>query len=134
MVEIMGSKKIIFGNLFVLFIILMMPCNSAIQQTMVEEVFKPELTEKLESRTLKDLDDVKHPLLYEFVYLIYAHREMRLSRILDIAVVFGFGGYFEVRHPILFLWAYWLGITSAMWLGFWKITSDTFSWGWFEDY
>jgi len=129
----MRRKKIIFGSLFVLFLILMMPSNLGIQQKMVKEGFKKDLTEKLESINLNDLDDVKHPKLYGLVYLIYAHREIRLSRIVDIAVEFGFG-YFEVVHPILLLWAYWLGITSAMWLSFWIFISDNFGWGWFEDY
>lgn len=129
----MGRRKIIFGSVFFLFIILLMPCTSGIQKTIVEEGFKLELREKIKSINLNDLDDIKYPFLYELVYLIYAHREMRLNRVLNTAVEAGFG-YFEVRHPLLFLWAFWLGITSAIWLSFWKGTSDNLGWGWFDDY
>jgi hypothetical protein len=89
--------------------------------------------ERLDEIDIDVLDDIRFPNLYEFVYFIYAHREKRLSRIVDIAVDAGFG-YFEVRHPLLLLWAYWLGITSAIWLNFWKGISDNLQWGWFEDY
>jgi len=112
-------KRILIGSMLVLTLLFLMPSIPAIQQRTVEDI--------------EVLDDIKHPILYEFVYLIYAHREMRLNRVLNIAVDAGFG-YFEVRHPLLLLWAYWLGITSAIWFSFWKGISDNIEWGWFEDY
>ena len=115
----MEKKKIWFVSIFVIILILLMPSISAINYKTVENN--------------EFLDDIKHPILYEIVHFIYSHRELRLNRILDIAVESGFM-YFEVRFPILFIWAMWLGISSMFWLSFWKNASDNLNWGWFEDY
>ena len=129
-------KKILIGSLFVLALILTMPSIPAIQQKTIEDKAYSDFIEDLKHVDFDDievLDPIKHPILYEFVYLIYSHREMRLSRVVDIAVEYGFG-YFEVVHPLLLIWAYWLGITSAIWLSVWHAISSNLGWGWFEGY
>jgi len=108
-----------------------MPSIPAIQQKTIEDKAYSDFVEKF--KDIEVLNDIKHPILYEFVYLIYAHREIRLNRILNIAVEAGFG-YFEVRFPLLFLWAFWLGFTSTIWLNVWHNISLNLGWGWFEDY
>ena len=144
------GKKILIGSMLVLAMLLLMPSIPAIQQKTIEEGIKQDLQDKLESITLdnlkdiKDLEWIRHPILYLFVVAIFTLRGFRFAFNFFGAMVaftkldpddpFGFG--IEITHPILF-WismvkAFWFYVTGEVWLIFWDYISNTLGWDWFS--
>jgi len=58
-VKTMGRKKILFGSIFVLALILLMPSIPAVQQKTIEDRIKHNLQEKLNLNNLEEMNDVK---------------------------------------------------------------------------
>ena len=135
----MGRKKIIITSIFVFFLILMMPSIPAVQQRTLGDKASTDVIEKIKdiectnNKNFGDIellnDDVKLPMLYLIIYMIYKHRVTRLDRIFTLAVEYGFMG-FKVLFPVLFVYALWLGLTSQIWFTFWNFFSDEFKLNW----
>ena len=114
----MGSRKIIFGCIFVLLLMFLMPCISAIQHNLVKEEIKQSIIEKFESFNLNDLNDVektykiKHPFLYVLIDIIISIRQVRGYILFLISTEYrDYGGWIPtlvVVHPIIFLRSLWL--------------------------
>jgi len=135
----MGSKKVLFGSVFVLALMLMMPCISAIQQKTVEGGLKQELQKKLESIELNDLEDIKktykikHQFLYVLIDIILSIRDVRGYILLLFSTEFYYGGWFPtmvVVHPILFLRSLWLMFSADLSEAFLLFLSELLGWNW----
>lgn len=137
----MGKKKIIFGSIFVLALMLMMPCIPAIQHSIVEDKYGQRLEEKLESINLNDLEDIekldgiKHPILFLIVSLIYYFREFRGFLIYDFSFYYyddGGWGIPEqvIEYSILYMRGLWLMATAIVGYLFFRGLSDSLGWNW----
>ena len=140
-------KKILIGSMLVLAMLLLMPSIPAIQQKTVEDGIKQDLQEKLDTinlddlKDIKDLEWIKHPILYFIATLKYILRHFRSAFNLFFALfafakldyVDPFGFDIEITHPILFsifmVRAFWFFVTGNAWLVFYGI-SDILGWGW----
>jgi len=127
------NKKILIGSMLVLTLLLLMPSIPAIQQKTVEEGFKQDLQEKLDTIDFKDLreiktldDDVKHLLLYEYVQKILYFRIFRGF----VLMQFSSDYYGNPIYPFIYNWGAWLVACSIMGMEFWLKVSDTYDWGW----
>lgn len=92
-----------------------------------------------ETGLLKRVDDVfkkgdlpKHPILFTIVLLQVLFRQFRgftllfLSGELEIYKI----PEFKVKHPLLFIRAFWLLAVVEVEFGFWTIVSDSLGWNW----
>jgi|GEM_PF-3263542 len=77
----------------------------------------------------KKEDSLRHPLLFIFVYSIFLSRSFR-STLLGLISITEDMGIPIVIHPILFLRAAWLLMTTYYWSLFWNHISESLSWNW----
>lgn len=143
------KKKILIGSIFVLILLLLMPSIPAIQQKSIEEGFKQEIQEKLETISLEDLKDIKvldwirHPLLYIIILKSIDIRYEQIYRVLDFLIDFMYyaiyymiygGHYISYAFALLVLLicsrVFWLAITLSYWSHFWYNLSDKLNWNW----
>jgi len=79
------KKKILIGSIIAVTLLLLMPSIPAIQQKSVEEGFKQDIQEKIDSINLNDLGDiekldwVRHPILYCFFMIFVLFQLSRIS-------------------------------------------------------
>lgn len=133
------SKRILIGSMLVLAMLLVMPSIPAIQQKTFEEGIKQDLQEKLETITFDDLKDIKeldwirHPILFIFVWNFLLFRWIRFRILQEISYdVYMFHGWyeFEIHYPLLFLRCMML-LSSTMCIEyFWYNISDKRGWNW----
>ena len=136
-------KKILIGSLLVFALLLLMPSIPAIQQRMVEEGVKQEIQEKLETITLDDLKDItvldnmKHPILYYIVILIWYVKILRYDInefISEKTYEIGPFGRIMILNPIL----YYICVIrfnilfsqTILWIARWSFISETLGWNW----
>jgi hypothetical protein len=127
-------KKLVFGIILVLALLLLMPSIPAIQQKIIEDEIKDkllsELPEQLDFKDIKELidfppDDVKHPFLFIIVYIIFAIQ------------LFHWGYLFLriIYNPDnqLLLFRYQLNtIILGIYTYFWVYISNLLGWNWAE--
>ena len=137
----MGSKRILFGSIFVLALMLLMPSIPAIQQSTLKEELKQDIMEKIETLSIEDfeeiktLDGVKFPLLMWLVILLPAFRFLRGIVLMALSIETedsGWHGFFYITDikPLLFLWSMFTLMPCALWWAFWMTISDKLGWGW----
>jgi len=130
------KKKILIGSMLVLTLLLLMPSIPAIQQKSIEEGFKQELQEKLETITLdelmdiKDLEGIRHPILYTIVIFLLSFRYACCLKLGDISFESDYWGGVKIKRPLLFFRALWLVLTIEIWCLFWNSISDKLGWDW----
>ena len=111
-------KKLIFGLMLVLTLLLLMPSIPAIQRKIIENKAYNDFIGEINDFNLKEictLDWIKHPILYTFFKFVYLINCMRSVRLVEIAKPPGP----DVKYPLLYLYAYFIGLKGAMWFGFW---------------
>ena len=130
------SKKILIGSMLVFTILLLMPSIPAIQMETIEDGTYNDLVEQLDFKDvleIKELEQIKHPLLYTLVKLLLDCRWTRIEILGEISFdVFSYGSWFDVEiyRPVLFLRCIMLLVTSAFLGYFWNNLSNTFEWDW----
>ena len=90
------KKKILIGSMLVLTLLLLMPSIPAIQQKTIEDKAYSDFVEELKDVDLEDIevldDDVKFPLLLQFVESIFYFRGIRAEIMLIISIEMDFWG------------------------------------------
>ena len=141
------GKRILIGSMLVLAMLLLMPSIPAVQQKTIEEGYKQDIQEKLESITLDELEDIevldgiKRPLLRALVLSFFNFQGLRFVFYFVLALVVfaepvddGEPGLIQPTHPILFSIclgrALLLLLAGTIWAEFWNHISDTLGWGW----
>jgi len=120
----------LIGSMLVLTLLLLMPSIPAIQQKSIEEGFKQELQEKLETITLddlmdiKDLEGIRHPILYTIVIFLLSFRYACCLKLGDISFESDYWGGVKIKRPLLFFRALWLVLTIEISI------SDKLGWDW----
>jgi len=126
-------KKLVFGIILVLTLILLMPSIPAIENKVVKDEISSHLPEELELKELIEFLNVKHPILYLFVYSIALFRLVRLIILVDLASEpTDYPPYFEITNWFLFIRCLLLQSGRDLWLLMWKDVSDSYGWGWFD--
>lgn len=132
------NRKIVFGSILVLILLLLMPTIPAIQQKTSKEELKQELLEKLNIINPKDFEDIKelewmrHPTLFALVTFIYYFQLYRGYILLYFSATWidGRNPHWEPVHPILFLRSLQLLYCIDVWYVFWMTVSDVLGWNW----
>ncbi len=132
------GKRILIGSMLVLTTLLLMPSIPAVQQKTIEEGFKQEIQEKLDTINLNKLKDIevlesiRHPILYILFSLIFTYRVERSWELFHASAKFNeWGGIGEITRPIIFLRCLMLsGTTLFMFYIMWSL-SYNLGWGWF---
>ena len=137
-------REILFGSIFVLALILLMPSIPAIEQKTIEDKAYSDFIEKIEEFDFEDigkLDDMKHPILYSFVMTLYNHMNNRLNRVGDrftliidfIINNFDVSLYNELGKlliVIIFIRVNSLVLPIMYYSLFWYNLSETLGWNW----
>ena len=129
------SKKILIGSMLVLAMLLLMPSIPAVQQKSIEEGFKQELQEKLESfnldnlKDIKDLDRIRHPILYVLVVILLELRFEQAFRMFKFAFDCAENEQMYLALLGLLRWL-WIDLTFEIFYNFWNNISDKLGWGW----
>ena len=129
-------KKLIFGIVLVLTLLLLMPSIPAINHNVVKDGILSEISDDLDFNELKELidfPDVKHPFLYLFVYSVALFRLIRIIILADLASEpTDYPPYFEITNWFLFIRCLLLSSGRDLWLLMWKDISESYGWGWFD--
>ena len=117
------NKKILFGSILAVVLILMMPSIPAIE----DEAYS-DFVEKIKSLD----DDVMLPLLYALVMFNLQTRHDISSKLIEISSTYNGHAYwpFEVHNPIIFTIGFVLALRSLFGLLFWIAFSDIFRLDW----
>ena len=139
------KKKILIGTILVLTLLLLMPSIPAIQQKTVEEGFKQEIQEKFETikrgklKDIKVLDNMKHPILYYIVILVWYIKLLRYG-INDFIMektyeIDNFGNiiyHYKYLYFICLIRFFILFSQTILWIARWSYISETLGWNWWE--
>jgi len=127
------KKRIIIGSVLVLTLLLLMPLIPAMENKVVKDEISRHLPEELELKELIEFLNVKHPILYLFVYSVALFRLIRLIILVDLASEpTDYPPYFEITNWFLFIRCLILSSGRDLWLLMWKDISDNYGWGWFD--
>jgi hypothetical protein len=117
-----------------------MPSYSAIRIRTADNEIKSEMIDKEDIFDFAELNEKinllntsKYPRLYYFVQIVFTIRLIRFMILFDISTEWDYSGWqptYEVIHPIIYARAYFLGLTSNLWLTFWYSISEYYDWGW----
>ena len=127
------KKKILFGSIFVLALILLMPSIPAIQNKTIEDISDNIIRDKIKNLIIKGLPekvilgDIKYPVLNFIVVSMIFFRFFRLYWILwEI-------NYRTTNEYVYFLSnvrAYWLEFTLVVMVEISEFLSDRLGWNW----
>lgn len=130
------NNRIIFSSMLVIMLLLLMPSIPAIKGKLVYDEFNDKIEIKnpdyLDSKGIKELKEllqVKYPLLYFLVIFSLNFRWSRIEFLAEYSFDEDFP-YTEIKNPILFLRFLILVINTHLWSGFWEITSNILGWDW----
>jgi hypothetical protein len=119
-------KKLVFGIVLVLTLLLLMPSITAIhlissqkEIELKENIMFPEIPEKC-------------PLLFLFVIGIAYSRTIRMLLWMRYSIEFdeNFPGQFEIIHPLGTIRAAMLLFSTEWWLTIWEEISNNLGWDW----
>ncbi len=125
------KKKILIGSLLVLTLLLLMPSIPAIQQKSVEEGIKQDSQEKFSTITLNiikelvRLDDIKFPLIYNFLCSYILLRIESFDKFFDFIMLF-----LPIGSPIFLLFFIWTFGRLDLFRDFLQIIADIRGWNW----
>lgn len=128
----MRKKKTVFGSVFVLVLMLLLPCISAVHQSSIKEEYRKEIMEQLESSSIDHLDlleGIKHPVLFIVIYLRLRVCHTRIDYLFNTCIIWMsfLGTYINKDKYIL---AHSLIIRANTIHNFWEDLSDKFGWNW----
>ena len=131
-------KKLIFGTVLVLTLLLLMPSITALEQKMIDNKIEEEIiNEKLED--IKELfnsgklDKIKHPFLLFAIKLAASIRCLHGLLLLLISCNIESNGremIFERNYLIIYIRAVMLLKSRVLFLDFCQYCSDYFCWNW----
>jgi len=133
------KNKLTIGTIFCFVLLCIMPMISAVEIKTIEKTQDGKVIKQSEILFLKRIGDLskkgdlpKHPILFIIVLMQVA---FRLSRGFNLFFLSGEWEYnrfpeFKVKHPLLFIRAYWLVLVGEVEWEFWAIVSDSLGWNW----
>jgi hypothetical protein len=134
------KHKLIIGGIFCFVLLCMMPMISAVELKTVEKSQDRKIMRQSEILLLKKVGDLfkkgvipKHPILFIIVLIQVV---FRLSRGFNLFFLSGEWEdnvrfpEFKVKHPLLFIRAFWLIWPAEFEFEFWAIVSDSLGWNW----
>lgn len=131
------EKKIILGSLIVVILFILMPSIPAIQNNVIKDKFVSDISNDLDLVGIKkllesmNLEGVKHPILFLFVYSVVSFWWIRMLINLDLATEpYEFPPGFTVTSWLFFLRCVFFMTRIELWLMNWEIISDHYGWGW----
>lgn len=134
------KKKTIFGSIFVLIVIMLMPSIPAIQKNVIDNEFKQKIQEKIESidindlKYIKKLETIKFPIILAIVFLLYTFLESRGFFIQNYAwellVNDRFPGNLFFLYELMILRGVLLVCSAQFFLIFWLFISNILGWNW----
>jgi hypothetical protein len=126
------KKKILFGSIFVLTLLLLLPSIPAIQMKTIEDRTYNDLVEQFNLKDfmdIKGLERLKHPFLFLIVYAMLIFRLYRGSFYYFNSLDWS-GRVPIVIHPKLYLRSMILFSTSYFLFLFWMTISENLGWNW----
>ena len=121
------KMSILFGSIFVLTLLLLIPSIPAIQQKRIEDKAYSDFIDEINS-----LSEVKYPNLYSLIKFVLNFRFFRSAILCGIALHFDSWSD-ELYHPLLFIRGYWLCESTEVVKEKIEKLSQLFGWGWFEE-
>jgi hypothetical protein len=77
---------------------------------------------------------LKHPILFFIISVLAKFRLIRGEFLFNISTSIGAFNWINIEYPLLFFRAYWLTLSTDIWLTLWKEVSDSRGWNWPLDY
>ncbi len=132
------NKKLMFGSLLVLTLLLLMPSIPAIQQNIIEEKSYNDSIEQLEYEDITDLiqsgklDNITHPLLYLIIKATVTFRFIRFQILYQYSCdgSLNVPNTIVVYHWVLFMRSLMILFTTMGWLNLWNGLSEKYGWNW----
>lgn len=131
------KKKILFGSIFVLILLLVMPSIPALQHKIIEKEKFNDLIEQLDFkdiREINELEQVKHPLIYSLIVVSLIFRYIRIYTLASISYKMihtgGWGYELKIKHPILYYRHLMLIFTTVLLDKTCLYLSNTLEWNW----
>ena len=127
------NKKILIGSIFILSLLLVMPSISAIQRKTIEDKICNDLIEKFNFKDIKVINgfpDVKHPLLFALIVIIFNLRAIPSFILLLLAYYSDDHQDRSMKRPFLGIRGRWVMFTALLWARFWTKISEKFGWDW----
>ena len=127
------NKKILIGSIFVLILLLLMPSISAIQQKIIKDKICNDLIEKFDFKDIKEIigfPDVKHPLLFTLIVIIFNLRAMPASILLFLAYFSNDHQDRSMKRPFIAIRGWWVMFTAWLWASIWVTISEKLGWDW----
>ena len=115
------GKKIIIGSMLVVVLFLLMPSFPALKTNSTDEKF---------SQNIEVLDWVRHPLLYILIKSMMTSRWNFGIKLRDFSIETDPLGGFQILHPLLLLWWFWIYTTVNISYSCWQSFSYVFGWNW----
>jgi hypothetical protein len=130
------KKKILFGGIFVLTLLLLMPSIPAVQYVVLHDMSQKdfdnfeEIIDKINIKNFPKLPN-DFPLLYLLVSSIIICRSMRYWILHLFSTEPGeFPRDLNIIHPFLFARSIILLLTTAFWIQGWEEIAHYFGWDW----
>ena len=131
------NKRIQLGSILVLTLLLLMPSIPAIQQNTINDEAYNDLVEQFVFkyiREIKELDEVKHPLLYSLIVVTLIFRYIRIYTLATISFKMvhtgGWGYELKIIHPILYYRYLMLLFTTVLLDRTCFTLSNVLGWNW----
>jgi hypothetical protein len=127
------KKKILFGGIFVLALLLLMPSIPPIQINTIKEAVQQNVYELKTKTGMIDIEKLQelpnHILLFLIIFTITKFRftRFKLNFLYSISPPF-----IQIIHPLLLMRSIFLLIRYSFWIDIWIKVSEKLGWNWAE--